>query len=576
MASIASLGRMASGLSAAQKGLQVTGHNISNVNTQGYIRQQLLQHESSYLNIGVGGRLLQVGLGVTPTEIRQIRSELADRRYRTENAILNFYQVKNAGIQEIETILDEPYGESMSKMLNSLWSQAQKLNTSPDGVEERLSFIQAANVLIKKANHIAESFMTYQDKLNLEVVRSVDRINELIKGIHEYNEKIALSEINGDNANDYRDQRNLLLDELSGYMEIDYYEEPDSRLILKAEGRVVVDKQFVTLLEVKQTVDKSPFVKPIWSNTKEDIFKFDRVISAAKENDTGKLKSLLLLRGDEYVRSDELNGAGGVVKAGTSWKDIALNANFSVDTPGNSYLIPKIHKKFNELINEISVMVNEILDGDGVGTHSGLQGIPMFVPIKTPAHYPFQPANPKPTDQTAPGYVEAYNAYIKEYKEYLKTIHSYMVPGNIQINPELLDNGGYNKLGTVAPTWTDQGNNSKVTAFLAAWNTSRDWPKLTETSSLSNTARPYAKKVNIMGFYSEFITDIGLEGSGYKGKVQEKQTTVVNIENERQAMGGVSQDEEFTSMLKYQYAYNAAARMITMLDSMMDTIINKL
>lgn len=577
MSSISSITKMVSGLNTAQKGLQVTAHNISNVNTTGYIRQQLLQHESSYLNIGSAGRLLQVGLGVSATEIRQIRDELADRRYRTENATLNFYQTQNASIQEIESILDEPYGETLSTMLSSLWSQAQKLNTNPDGVEERLSFIQSANVLIQKANHISNSFVTYQDNLNKEVIKSVDRINQIFEGIYEYNEKIALSEINGDNANDYRDKRNLLLDELSGYMEIDYYEEADSRIVLKAQGRIAIDKQFVTRIELAQTKEGSPFVKPIWSNTKEDVFKFDATISPAKENDTGRLKALMLIRGEEYVQPDQLgtdiNGDLEVVKYGTTWQDIALNDNYSVDMSGNSYQVPKLHKKMNELINEIVSMTNTLFDGQGIGIHEGLDGVPVFVPIQTPADYPYT-GFAEPTDPTDPNYKNDYNQYISEYKTYLQEINTYLVPGNIKINPKLLENGGYNRLGTVDPTVLDQGNNSKVTAFLEAWGTERDWPQNTSNSTVSDVTRPYAKRVDIMGFYAEFVTDIGLEGSSYKSKTSEKQTTVMNIDNERQAMGGVSQDEEFTSMLKYQYAYNASARMITMLDGMLETIIN--
>lgn len=560
MSSIASLGRMLSGLTTAQKGLQVTGHNLTNVNTEGYTRQQLLQHESSYLNIGSNGRLMQVGLGVTPTEIRQIRDELADRRYRTENPVLGFYQTQNASIQEIESILDEPHGESISSMLNNFWSQAQKLNTNPSGVEERLAFIQAANVLIKKANHIGSSLVTYQDNLNTEVVKSVNRINELIKGVYEYNEKIAIAEINGDHANDYRDQRNLLIDELSGYMEIDYYEEADSRIVLKAEGKTVIDKQFVTLLDLKQTTAMSPFVKPVWANTKEDVFKLDKVISSTKENDTGKLKSLLLARGDSYVNAD------------TTWDDIALNDNYSVDMAGNSFLVPKVAKKFNDLINELVAMCNDSFDGEGIGVHKGLNGVPMFVPIKTPVSKPFNPTNPKPTDPDDSNYEQEYNAYMIEYKAYLETISEYLIPGNIQINPELLENGGYNKLGTVEAGSDNTGDNTKVTEFLAEWNMNRDWPH----TSVTGATAPYYKKVDIMGYYSEFVTDIGIEGYGYSSKIKEKTTTILNIDNERQAMGGVSQDEEFTTMLKYQYAYNASARMITMLDGMMDTIINKL
>lgn len=574
MSSIASIGRMVSGLDAAQKGLQVTGHNISNTNTKGYIRQQLLQHESSYLNIGSPGKVMQVGLGVTPTEIRQIRDELADRRYRTENGVLSFYQAKNAGIEEIEAILDEPYGESISQMMQSFWSQAQKLNTSPDGVEERLSFIQAANVLIKKANHIADSLTSYQDNLNTEVKKSVDRVNELIQGVYDSNEQIALAEISGDNANDYRDQRNLLLDELSGYMEIDYYEEPDGRVVLKAEGNVVVDKQFVTLLDLKQTVDMSPFVEPVWSNTKEAVFKFNATITSAKENDTGKLKALLLTRGNEYVRSDQLDTTGALAKAGTSWSDIALTDNYSVDTAGNSFLVPKIHKKFNDLINVLTTMTNSVFDGEGIGTDKGKLGVPIFVPIKEPADYPFKPTIPKPVPSayaTEELYNNAYNTYMGEYNVYLGKISSSLVPGNIRVNPDLLENGGYNRLGTVEIGSDNIGDNTKVTEFLKKWNTNRDWP-----TGTASPASPYGKQVDIMGYYAEFVTDVGLEGSGYESKIKEKQTTVLNVENERQAIGGVSQDEEFTSMLKYQYAYNASARMITMLDSMMDTIINKM
>ena len=77
-------------------------------------------------------------------------------------------------------------------------------------------------------------------------------------------------------------------------------------------------------------------------------------------------------------------------------------------------------------------------------------------------------------------------------------------------------------------------------------------------------------------YFSELNTDIGSQGYIYEGKATEKSIAFNNIENERQAMGGVSQDEEFSAMLKYQYAYNASARMITMLDGMLDTIINKM
>ncbi|PHV69835.1 flagellar hook-associated protein FlgK [Sporanaerobium hydrogeniformans] len=564
MASIASLGRMVSGLKAAQKGLQVTGQNLSNMNTPGYTRQQLLQHESAYLNIGsASSGLMQVGLGVSQTEIRQIRDSLADRRFRTESTVLNYYTTCHSAMSEIESILDEPYGEGVSEMLSSFWAQTQKLNTNPDGVEERLSFIQAANVLIKKANQVTNALNTYQDNLNTQVIAATKRINEIIKEVKDYNDKIAVNEINGDHANDYRDARNKLLDELATYGEVKYEEDADSKITLSFENTVVVDKDFTTLLELKQTKEKSPFVKPVWSTNKEDVYKLDKVISAAKETDTGSLKALLIARGEEYVNEK------------TTWDDIALNSHYSVDMTGNSYIIPKIQKKFNDFIHAVVDVANETLNGMGIGIHQGMTGVPIFTPIKTPAD------NPPPTKPNLDDYVDeaaynvAYDQYIKDYTTYLTSdaLKSYMVPGNLQVNPELLEEGGYNKLGTVANDPENVGDNSKITELLANWGAAKDWPG--ELSTLSPSS-PHYKKVSIMNYYAEFVTDIGMEGSGYQNKASEKLATVNNIDQQRSAMSGVSQDEELTFMLKYQYAYNAAARMVTIMDGMMDTIINKM
>lgn len=543
MSSISSLGKMVSGLNAAQKGLQVTGQNISNVNTKGYTRQQLLQHDTGYLTIGTNaGYAMQVGRGVSCTEIRQIRDELADKRLRNESSILGYYQNMTSASQEIEALFDEPYGDTLSDMINDFWAQTQKLNTAPDGVEERLSFIKSAKVLIGKINDVSNGLSAYQTQVNKQVESSVSKVNELILQIKDYNEMIAKAEINGDNANDYRDQRNLLLDELSTYGKVDYYEEADSRLLVKFEGHIVINKKFTNTLELKQTEEGSPFNKPIWSDTKTDVYDMTKESNSANGNDTGSLKALLLVRGDNYVTAD------------TSWDDVALNDNFSVDKSGNSYMIPKYQKLLNDFANKLVNMVNEAFDGTGIGFHEGQAGVPVFVLADVPS------------DLVKP----AADASEEEWAAYNERYNALLIPGNIQVNPELLESGGYNKLGTVSGDPENAGDNTKITEFLAKWEENIEWYQ-----NDGKTA-PLSKTVNLTNFYSEFVTDMGTDSSLYRIKANEKNTSVLNIENERQAMGGVSQDEEFANMLKYQYAYNASARMITMLDGMLDTIINKL
>ncbi len=275
MSSLSSIVKANSGLFAAQKGLQVTGHNITNVNTEGFTRQQLLQSDSPYITIGEnGGNAQQVGLGVNQDEIRQIRDQLADKRLRQENSILSYYQKLNQTISDVESIFDEPYGDTITDMINDFWSQAQKLSTAPDGVEERLSFISTAKVLTSKVNDVAFSLTEYQEKLNADLLKGVNRVNEIIAGIQEMNEKIAMAEANGDNANDYRDTRNNYLDELSIYGEVKYFEEADHRVQVKFENHVVVNKSLDIRIEMKD-ITNSPFKLPMWSDSKGEVFKLD-------------------------------------------------------------------------------------------------------------------------------------------------------------------------------------------------------------------------------------------------------------------------------------------------------------
>lgn len=559
MSSISSITKAVSGLAAAQKGLQVTGHNLSNVNTEGYTRQQLLQSESDYLVIGNrGNRYLQVGLGVTQDEIRQIRNELADKRLRTENSVLTYYQTQNSTIQEIEAILDEPYGESVTKLLNNFWSQTQKLNTTPSGVEERQSFISAANVLIKKINDISNSLDQFQTNTNKEVISSVNRINQIIKGIQEYNNLISKAEVNGDNANDYRDQRNNLLDELSEYGKVTYHEEAGSKVVVKFENHLVVDGPFIATMNLEEAETKSIFGKPVWSDTNGDVYNFNETITSVKGNDTGKLKALLISRGNNYVTEE------------TEWKDIAFNDNFSVDESGNSFIIPKIQKMLSDFTGVLVETVNSCFNGTGIGSHQGETGVPVFVPIIPTQEYKVAKENLETVLNDASATDEQKKVAQAAYNE---AAYKAMTNGNIQVNPELLANGGYNKLGTVNTEGdpNNVGDSSKVTEFLNEWGTAREW-----YSDRSEKGAPNYKKVSMTDFYSEFVTDIGTDGSNYSAVAKSKQTGILNIENERQAMGGVSQDEEFANMLKYQYAYNASSRMITMLDGMLDTIINKM
>ena len=559
MSSISSITKAVSGLKAAQTGLQVTAHNIANTGTEGYTREHVLQSDSGYLSIGNnGGYKMQVGLGVNSDEIRQIRDQLADRRFRTENSVLSYYQKLNGTIEDISAMFDEPYGDTISKLLNTFWSQAQKLNTNPSGVEERKSFISTAKVLASKINVINDSLETYQAKLNNDLVAGVERVNEILTDIARLNEIISVEELSGANANDYRDVRNNLLDELSTYGEVSYFEQKNKQLTVSFEGHVAVDKQMVTKMELRDT-NNSRFKDVIWKDSETPVFNLNKPVSSIKQEDSGSLKAILIARGRDVVQDS------------TTWDDVALNKNMSVDIEGNAFLIPKIQMMLNDFTNELTTLVNRNFKGNGIGSAKGQSGVPVFIAKEVPDA--LKEVKEKIANGTDIIKDPVTGALIDQIDPTLRMKYNeYLVAGNVIVNPALLEDGGYNKLGTVSKDGSDDnvGDNTLIEKFLNEFGETKTWYQGADPSA------PTEKTSKLVDFFSELVTDIGAQGSFFTNKANEKNISVTNIKNERQAIGGVSTDEEFTSMLRYQYAYNASARMITMLDGMLDTIINKL
>lgn len=540
MSSMASLSRAISGLNASQAGLNVTGHNLTNINTPGYVRQQALQNDSFYSDIGIkGNTILSVGSGVDVTEIRQIRDFFLDRNYRTEISSYQFYNVMRSSIDEVESILGEINGESLSDVMMDFWRQVNRLATAPDGIDERKAFIQSAAVFVDKVNHIANQLTAYQYDLNNQVKETVDRINSLAVQIIDLNEKIMKYEINGDNANDYRDARNKALDELAELIDIQYYEDATGRVQVKAEGHLLIHDKFINKLKLVQAESMSPFQKAVWEDTGEDVIKTNKDVTSEFGNDLGKLKALILSRGNVVANHT------------TDWTEITLNDKKTMEDEGNCFLIPKIQKEFDTLVNSIVTTINNILSPYDPVTLEKEANAPMGQDKDKTMHIEL-------FSRISVARFDAAGNYIEEDPNDVSTLYS---AGNIRINPALLNDGGYNFLPLSRSGYV--GDDSIIQDILLAWND--------ENVQIANN-----QKLNFQNYYAEFVTRIGTEGNEFIRRFEDKQIVVNHVDNLRNAMSSVSVDEEMTNMMKYQHAYNASARVVNIVDSMIDTIVNRM
>lgn len=304
MSSFTSLSVGVSGLKANQHAINTTAHNLTNVDTEGFVRQQPIFSDTSYIELGRSSLYIyQKGIGTDLAAVRHIRDTLLDKAYRVENGRMQFYQAQKNAIDEIEEAFGELEGVAFQKYLTDFNEAVQEIVKDPASQVTRSELVQKAFSFLSRANAIYKNLETYQNTLNTEVENKVNRINELGDLIHDLNKKISRAEAGDvENANDFRDQRDNALDELSSMVAIRYTEDPLSHIVtVKVEGVSFVTESDVHHMGTKMldTDKDSVLLTPVWPYLKDNpVYNLKATVSTKNNNDIGSLHATLLARGN--------------------------------------------------------------------------------------------------------------------------------------------------------------------------------------------------------------------------------------------------------------------------------------
>ncbi len=240
-----------SALNAFRLGMQTVGHNISNMNTEGYSRQRVNFATVTPENIyGVG----QLGQGMYASSIERIRDEFLDFQYRDNNATLGYWEKVNDLFDSIQNYIPEPASSGIRTAMDTFFTNIQSVQQAPEDTAARRALVESANSLGGMLGNLIDNFDTYNDSINLEIQQSVDDANGMLYDIAALNKEIYEAEALNQNANDLRDQRDVIIDKLSKMMDISY-NEPLERNGIKGEfflsvnGRVLVQGQHVRELK---------------------------------------------------------------------------------------------------------------------------------------------------------------------------------------------------------------------------------------------------------------------------------------------------------------------------------------
>ncbi|HHX12621.1 MAG TPA: flagellar hook-associated protein FlgK [Clostridiales bacterium] len=574
MGSFGSLSIGVSGLNISQNALNTTAHNLANIDTNGYVRQQVVLKDFGYVKWGENHlTTLQKGLGVDFLAVKQVRDAFLDKAFRQESGREAYYDAQYQAVSEIEGLFGEMEGVAFQDSINSIWVSIQELAKEPDGLVPRASFVQSAVSFIERAENIHKQLKDYQLNLNTKVKDMVGRINEIGEEIKTLNHTIRHYESNGvENANDLRDQRNLLLDELGKLVNITYREDADGMVTVNVEGTTFLTEDKVFYMGVEKANPGSDLLAPVWPSHKgTKVFNFNRVPSSEANTDIGNLKGLLITMGNGHANYTDiplrLTPEGENSVNDENYKKAVEEYNLRT-APST---ITSVQAEFDQLIHGIVTMINDVLcpnktitvleggvpveiqvlDEDKAPiTANGDKGIELFT-RKSMERYVYKDV----TDEDG----NTFKAYVYNEEDVDNNYALYTL-GEIEVNPLILED--YANIALSSNSGTGDNDIDAINTLISKWQE----PFATLTP---HTLTYY----NITGYYNAFISGLANRGEQYHSISTNQATMVANIDNKRMEITAVSSDEELTNLIKYQHSYNAAARYVNVIDEMLEHII---
>ncbi|MDE6944525.1 MAG: flagellar hook-associated protein FlgK, partial [Lachnospiraceae bacterium] len=378
MSLMGSLWTGVSGLQTSNNALNTTAHNMSNLDTTGYTRQQVAQGTRTYVTIAKSTpNWKQYGLGVSYTLTRQERDCFLDLNYRRESGRSAFYDVATNTMEEVEYILGESNeGHEFSESLSNFWTAIQELSKDPTSSVNQNLFVTRAHEFTTRASAVYTSLCQYQDNLNKSIVKEVNNINKYAQEIEQLNQKIVSIEAGGiEHANDLRDRRNLLLDKLAQLGNISSREDASGYVTVRFENVNIVQGGLVNKMEL-YTDPQTGFYTPYWKMlangsydekgkmvvTEEDIqsalvYDLSKEISSDLNTDIGSLKCMLLVRGDHRATYKEIKD----YPPDADPNDPTQKVEGWYDRNISQSIVMNIQAEFDQLINAVVTKVNSIL-----------------------------------------------------------------------------------------------------------------------------------------------------------------------------------------------------------------------
>ncbi len=549
------------GLQTHQLGVEVTGHNIANVQTPGFSRQTVTLEPNTPRTVGNMG---QIGTGVTGTAITRAHDQFLFKQILSENGTMGNFSVRRDVFDRLEILLNESTGTNLNNEMNQFFSALSDLAINPTGLPERTNVILAGDSLSRVFNTLGGALTQERTNLDARIEDEVNLINANLNEIVRLNEAIHGTETGNFSANDLRDQQDMLVKDLSEKLDINFITSSDGKMNLTlADGSPLVMGSQSFQLSTVTNPDNGGLLDVQITNTSGGLTNITNVIQG------GEMRGLLDMR-DVEVRNvqDQLDRLAasiitevnrvhqqGLALDGTTGHNffsapttttqasvlntgngtVAVTNPSSTTTSTDKYQIQFTSSTLFNLVNQTTGQTVSTGNAFVSGTTFNLQGFGVTI--------------------TNGGTLFAAGDTI-DFSTSENAANTISVDTALANNPNLLAAG---------LTSTGDGDNALALSNL-------------QTAGIfsGQSFNTSAGSADFGDFYNGILNGVGVGSRSAQTIAEQQEGVMLQLDIRRESTSGVSLDEEMINLIKFQQAFQASARLINVVDEMFSILQDRI
>ena len=600
--------------------ITTAGHNISNANTEGYSRQrvQLKEFDPLYKpDLERAERAGMIGQGMDSQSINRVRDELLDQRITEQQHSESYWETRSKYYTMIEQIYNEPDDVSIRSNMDKFWEGWQELSVHPESQAARQAVVTRGESLADSIKTKWEALMGVGNLINGDIEATVKQVNDYTRQITSLNAEIVRSRGMGDNPNDLLDRRDLLVDKLSKIINITSDMRDSDEFMVHLDGHVLVQGGVARSFDLETVVDNNGYDKLVWKDTgNEAVIKGGTLGALIELRDVdirSEVQSLntMTMNFSDLVNDIHRNGYGANNVTGLDFftqHSFVENVNGNYDRDGDGTLD---HSYIFRFTGTTKLNPQEQIGLEGVMTLSGSGGN-----VQVAYH---------PTD-TVETVINRINDSNGEVKAYLDRNNNLVLKGTTASaveNPDFVirhvEDSGFFLTGytgilqasgaagaydyaqadavqalagaqfAVSPVLNpagyievNQALKNDVMSVAAAYKDNSgnvnagDGRAAVEIAAIRNTKVMIGHERTFDDYFADSVTNVGLKGEQAENMHLSHSAVMEDLRSLRDSISGVNIDEELADIIKFQHGYNAAAKFVTVWDSLLDTIINRL